>query len=70
MSDDEMAAMLASQTAIMAALVEHLAKEHVIDKTALIDDLYCLLGRAGCEIRAEKLSGPIRHLLAILESQR
>ena len=68
MPEEQIAALFAGQTAVVASICELLIDRDLLDRTELCNRLHTLLQRC-IEQRADPRSGaPIKHLLHILES--
>jgi hypothetical protein len=65
MTDEQLASLLAGQTAMVATICELLVERGLIDKTELCNRLYELLQKCTADPRS---GAPIKHLLHILEA--
>ncbi|MBB3453880.1 hypothetical protein FHT86_002136 [Rhizobium sp. BK313] len=64
-SDQDLAAMMATQTAIMARLCDLLISKNVMTRAEIANDLHKLLSHGLVE--APRGMGPLKHLLALID---
>lgn len=57
----------AAQTAVLALLVEMLIERQSLDRLEVVDGLYDLLAIQSSEGITDGRSGPIRHLISLIE---
>jgi len=68
MTEEDLAAILAGQTAAISAICELLLKAQLLEREELCHSLYDLLERRRMSNANIYSVGPIRHLIAILEA--
>ncbi|MBB2973938.1 hypothetical protein [Mesorhizobium sp. RMAD-H1] len=67
MTDQEIADLLAAQTALISVLFEELFKAGISDRREVVNRLYDLLEEQNAGKPPSNRSAPIRHLISILE---
>lgn len=64
-TDETIAAMMATQTAIVAKICENLIEKDIIGRTEIVNDLHKLLSFGLVE--SPHGMGPLKHLLALID---
>lgn len=64
-TDETIAAMMATQTAIFASVCERLIKNNMLERSEIVNDLHELLSEG--LIESPQGMGPLKHLLALLD---